>query len=183
MEKCHSICLEMFKQRGYKIIEYDDKQIIAQKNLETKSDDSSNEDSDDEQKDLVCAFLSDTNKFNKERLKEILGLMQKIEVKHGIIICLSDCTTAAKTIINDIKDVRIELFKMDELQFNITKHRLQPKFSKIDDEYATILKNKFGNKLHFLLKKDPICRFYGYERGNIIRVIRRNGYILYRMVK
>ena len=48
MEKAHEICLEMFAQRGYKVIEKDDEQILAVKKNGNQ----------------VCAFMVNIPKFN-----------------------------------------------------------------------------------------------------------------------
>jgi DNA-directed RNA polymerase subunit H (RpoH/RPB5) len=32
-------------------------------------------------------------------------------------------------------------------------------------------------------KDDPIVKFYDYQKGDLIKIIRKNGYITYRIVK
>ena len=53
MDKAYEICIEMFEQRGYDIIEKDDDQILAIKK-------------DGKQ---ICAFMANTPKFNVERIQ------------------------------------------------------------------------------------------------------------------
>ena len=47
--------------------------------------------------------------------------------------------------------------------------------AKISQQYLL----KFGT----LKKEDPICRFYNFQKGNIIKIIRSNNCITYRIVK
>ena len=49
MEKAYEICIEMFEQRGYDIIEKDDDQILAMKKNGKQ----------------ICAFMANTPKFKK----------------------------------------------------------------------------------------------------------------------
>ena len=87
-------------------------------------------------------------------------------------------------------DIVFELFSVDELQFNITKHRLVPLHQKLNEEESKSFKEKYGLKYQAILTSDPISRFYNYKRGDIIRILRirktndKNQYIIaYRIVK
>ena len=51
-----------------------------------------------------------------------------------------------------------------------------------EDEKKDFLSN-FGSKIPFLLKTDPIVRYFNFEKGDIIKVIRKDNYISYRIVK
>ena len=44
-------------------------------------------------------------------------------------------------------------------------------------------KKKYTDDIPIILKSDPISRFYGYERGDIIKVTRKSGYVMFRIVK
>jgi DNA-directed RNA polymerase subunit H (RpoH/RPB5) len=79
--------------------------------------------------------------------------------------------------------MKIELFAEEDLQFNITKHRLQPKFEKLKDSEAVDFKKNFGIKFGILRLDRPIARFYNYQKGDVIRITRNDGYINYRIVK
>jgi DNA-directed RNA polymerase subunit H (RpoH/RPB5) len=170
MEKAHAICIEMFSQRDYNIIEYDDHQIIA-----CKPDGN-----------LVCTFLVDIDKFNTDRIHEYISILNKIEIKHGVIIYKDIITSVAKKLIETMTELKIELFNKNELQFNITKHRLQPKFELLEESLYKKYKKQYGSSFLVMLKTDPISKFYGYEKDAIIKITRNdNGIetISYRIVK
>jgi DNA-directed RNA polymerase subunit H (RpoH/RPB5) len=45
------------------------------------------------------------------------------------------------------------------------------------------MRKKFGTSLPSLLRTDPIVRYYHFQKGDVIRVTRRNGTQIYRLVK
>lgn len=174
MEKAYETCIEMIEQRGYEIIDQDEERILASR--ETKS----------KKEDQICVFLTNTPKFNVESIQEYISMMKKMEVDHCIIVYRDSATPVAKKIVDETKDMTIELFTEDELQYNITKHVLVPKhelaFRKGTVGCSNFKKN-YGDNIPVLMKSDPISRFYGYERGDIIKVTRKNGFVAFRIVK
>jgi len=166
MEIALQTCLEMFQQRGYTIVEHDEDRINA-----VKQDGRS-----------ICAFMADTPKFNVNRVQEYISFMNQLDTNHGIIVYKDNATPMAKKVIDNSQDIIIELFTEEELQYNITKHRLVPKHERLSPEEAVAFKKSFGIKFPSLLITDPVSRFYGYSRGDIIKVTRKDG-IIYRIVK
>ena len=170
MEKCYNTCLEMFNQRGYDIIEKDEEQILALKR-------------DGKQ---ICAFMATTPKFNVERIQEYISIMKQMDVWHSIIVYKDNVTPIAKKVIEESKEMVIELFSEEELQYNITKHYLVPKHEILFEKGtkgAKEFKAKYSDNFPYLLKTDPVTRFYGYNKGDIIKITRRGGNIMYRIVK
>ena len=87
-----------------------------------------------------------------------------------------------------LDNIRIELFSRDEMQFNIMKHELVPHHIKLSPEEVVKLRKelkcpKQELKIPTMLTTDPVARFYGYGEGNCIKIIRKNGYVMYRIVK
>lgn len=172
MEKAYEICLEMLFQRGYQIFEDDDDSKIT-----ARKEDGTN----------MCVFFADTPKFNVDRVKEFMDLMHSLDIKHCIIVYKDSLTPTAKKVMSS-SDMVLELFTEEELQFNITKHRLVPKHEKLSEQEASAFKETFGNKFPTILRSDPISRFYGYSRGDVIKITRNGnsvggGYITYRIVR
>ena len=161
------ICLEMLKQRGYDIVENDSEKIIGKNSKDEK----------------ICVILSVIPKFNVERIEQCISFVNELEIKHAICIYSDNITSVAKTMIEKMVDMKIELFNVEELQFNITKHRLVPEHVRVSLEEASIIKKEVGLKFGSLLKVDPITRFYGYEKGDIIKISRKNGVVTYRIVR
>lgn len=160
---------EMFKQRGYTDIEEKDDKLFATK----------------ENGDNICAFYSVIEKLNVTEIHNHISILQKSEINHGIIVYDGVPTPAVKNVISNAFDIKlnIELFCCDDLQFNITKHILVPKHIKLFREESKEFKNKYGTSIPILLRSDPISRFYDYSKGDIIKIIRKNGFISYRIVR
>lgn len=163
MNKAREICMEMLHTRGYDdITEYDDNDFYI-----------TNKDGD-----TIIVFFVDAPKFNIAFMAYYISIMNNMNFNHAIIIYKDGITPATKKTIDQLHDIKIELFAEEDLQYNITKHVLQPQFEKLTD-------NKDYQKYKFPIMKsdDPIARFYGYSKGDIIKITRKDGFISYRIVK
>jgi DNA-directed RNA polymerase subunit H (RpoH/RPB5) len=168
-ERAYDICLEMLVQRGYAIIDQDkeDLRIIALK----------------KDGNQVMVFFNAAPKFDIKSLKETISIMNEIDVTHAIVVHREGVTSQTKSTLDQSKELYVELFLEEDLQYNITKHRLQPTFEKLDNDSAEFFKKKYGMKFGTLRLDKPIARFYDYQRGDVIRITREDGYINFRIVK
>lgn len=171
IKRAFETCLEMIEQRGYIVLDHDDDRILADKPDGTQ----------------MCIFIATATKFNVESIQELITMMHNMSIKHSIIVYKDTATPVAKKIIEETKDMDIELFHIDELQYNLTKHYLVPRHElahkKGTKEYVEFKKKFNADKFPILLSSDPVVRFYHYQKGDIIRVYRSNGFISYRIVK
>ena len=130
----------------------------------------------------VLIIPSTVDKLNIQVGKEYIANMLKENCEHLIIIytCI---TSSANKMCAELENYTIELFNVDELTFNISKHRLVPRHIKLNtDERDTFVKD-FGVKIPAILKTDPIAKLYLYKPGDIIKIIRPNNEISYRICK
>lgn len=82
-------------------------------------------------------------------------------------------------------NLRIETLQRDSYIINITHHKIQPKFeliSQTEKEKVLILLKTEANKLPRMHSTDPIARYYGLIRGQILKITRANEIITYRIV-
>tara|TARA_Y100000385_G_C13008523_1_gene600580 strand:- start:478 stop:981 length:504 start_codon:yes stop_codon:yes gene_type:complete len=167
MQKAYEVCTEMLLQRGCQIRDNDDHtSIVAEKNGIT-----------------IGVFFIDAPKFNVELIEKVLGALSGINAKVGIIVHKGTVTACAKKITNmEDADVKLEIFHVDELQFNVTKHRYVPLHEKVDESEAEVIKKNFGVKFGHIQIMDAISRFYAFSRGDLIRIYRPDG-IAYRIVR
>ena len=126
--------------------------------------------------EMFC-FLCD-EKLTIKVVKDVICFSKKKNAK-CIVVYREDVTASAKKSVESL-DVQIELFSLKELQLNITKHRLVPLHTAATPEEVEELKN---TKIPLLLASDPIVRFYRFEKGQFIRITRKNGIVVYRQVK
>ena len=164
--------MEMMHQRNFCITLTDEPEIIL---VENESD------------DRIIIFYNSSSKLDNERLKQFISLTKQGNLTHAIIIYKNSVTHAAKKIVEELSNagdqaLYFELFNEDSLRYNITKHRLVPKHMKLSDEEAKEFKKKFGLKMPILLHIDPIARFFNYQKGDIIRIERKDA-IAYRIVR
>ena len=155
MEKAYEICKEMIVQRGYKILDRDEERILALK----------------PDNDQMCVFVASSYKFNVESIQEYISMMKKMNLTHSIIVNKDNATPIAKKIIDDSPDLNIELFYVDELQYNITKHYLVPKheiaYKKGTKEYTVFKKKYMADNFPVILKTDAVARFFAFQKGDI----------------
>jgi DNA-directed RNA polymerase I, II, and III subunit RPABC1 len=164
-ERARITIFEMLEQRKYNII--DTENIMA-----LKPDGSQ-----------IIVFFNESPSFDTKSMKEVLSVMNESCVVHSIVVYKDKVTPATKSTLEQCDDMKIELFAEEDLQINITKHRLQPVFEKLKDEEAVEFKKTFGLKFGVLRADRAIARFYDYSKGDVIRIIRSDGYINYRIVK
>lgn len=174
MDRAIKTVKEMITQREYNICDQDDEKLIGENKRDEK----------------IIAFLQPVIKFNVDRFKEYVGKlealnsdMDKREYTHCVIVYTDCITPMGKKMVFESPDMKFELFSIDELQFNITKHRLVPLHVKLDEKNAKKFKQKYGLKHQAILLSDPISRFYNYKRGDVIEIVRPNNLIAYRIVK
>jgi DNA-directed RNA polymerase I, II, and III subunit RPABC1 len=161
---------DMLRQRGYSIdpdYEYpdcdgkdaEDTRIVAIRV------------NDDGEEEEIVAFMTPVVKLNVGVFKEYISVLHTLEIDRGIIIYTDSITPIAKQLIDGC-EVTIETFNINELQYNITQHVLVPKHERMCTDDAVMFKKKYGNKVQSIMKTDPISRFYGYSRGDIIKITR-----------
>lgn len=103
-------------------------------------------------------------------------LIASYSIRHCVFVHAKGITVSTLTVLKTIP-ARIELFSLDELQFNITTHALVPPHTKVK-------KNSKVSCAHYPIIRttDPIVRFYGFEVGDVIRIARPEG-IAFRVVR
>ena len=162
--------MEMFQQRNYSSIEETEDMITAE----------------EENEDKVCVFLTVKNKFNVEDFKSHMNQLAEMEIKHGIVV-YNDITAPTKKLISDTSEFKIELeeFQANSVLYNITKHRLARPHVRLTDkkEILDLKRNYDLSKFPILRQNDAMAKFYGFKKGDIVKIIRKNGYVSYRVVR
>jgi len=128
-------------------------------------------------KEKICLFLNVIPKLNVAEINSHMQELGKMNVMHGILIHEEKPTPPVKQVVANAISINIciELFSANDLQFNITKHRLVPQHVKMSSEECRILKKKYGSNLPILIRSDPISRFYNFQKGDIVKIVRADG--------
>ena len=161
-------CKNMLSDRKYKYIKEEDNiSIFSNGN-----------------KSYICLFLILFEKLDVSNVKNIINILNNKKLNHAIILYKTDITSYAKKIIDNIKkEFIIETFYEKKMLFNITKHRLVPKHTELSVEESKKFIKQYGKKFPVILKSDPISKYYNFKKGSIIKIVRKNNYIMYRIVK
>ena len=184
---------EMIKVRGYEVanekIDYDKwlSEIKSKKSMEgtfIKKDrnDPNNKIS------LYFQYFPD-QKINSDDIKNYLELMKSTKINSGIIIISGKLSQQAKQKVQDInKELQIEVFTVNELVVNITEHELVPEHILLSKEEKDLLLKRYKikeNQLPKILVTDPVARYLGLKRGDVVKIIRvsetAGRYITYRI--
>jgi DNA-directed RNA polymerase subunit H (RpoH/RPB5) len=183
-----NVVREMLSQRSYSIVDegYDESSEEKYYVITAKKCNGS----------IVKVFFTNIDKFNTECVQYFTKKLHSLAITHCIILYNNSITSSANKMILNIpvlsstiskdtklKKIQLEMFKYDELQFNITKHELQPSFRALTNKESNIFKKKYGSKFPKFLPTDPIVKFYNFQAGSVIEITRNNGYITYRIVK
>ena len=106
-----------------------------------------------------------------------------------IIVSLDGPTAFTKKEADNSPNNSIQFFTFKNLCVNITLHAIVPKHEKLSNEEAENIKLQYSTcdaKLPKLYKSDPICQYYNFEVGSLIKITRTIGYpepvFFYRLV-
>lgn len=130
----------------------------------------------------VLLVLYMTLRHNGTTIRADLRKRVDTEKTKQLILVFREMPQNSEVISSKIKDdlpsiIRVEMFCLAELQYNVTRHALVPKHERVDSpkEIQRILKT-YGikkNQLPIIFAKlDPVCRYLGVEPGNIVKVTR-----------
>ena len=127
----------------------------------------------------------------RENAKQIIKNYLNSEDSELIFVLKINPNNSIKKISKEQQFSISEFFWINDLQFNITKHKIQPKFILCSKGETDALMDKYTLKslqqLPHFTKDDPIVKYYNYNSGSVIKMIRYSKtsitYAYYRYVK
>ena len=160
----HNNIINIFKNRNYTYIKTE-QNIIFMK---------------DTQNNIIIIFINNEI-LNLNNIKDYIKISKDLNIKHFIIIYKSKITPSTKKIILN-SDINIEVFEEDEC-FDITKHKYYYPHIKVDDNIKKEIISKYGNSLPIILKTDPVVKLFNFNKGDVLKILRKDNNIFYRIVK
>lgn len=140
---------------------------------------------------MYVTYISEPEKKNQvsvDSIRNLITIMNEYGISRSIVIHFAPLSPSAKKELNDIEQ-NVELFDPKFLLYNPTEHKLVPKHILLtpEEKEAKIKELKFKKApLHSIMKNikssDIIVKYYGWEKGSIIKVIRHDGSIVYRVI-
>lgn len=144
----------------------------------------------------ICILYYMNEKYKVNDFKSIIKDFEKQYNLLFLILKENLTENNKKTIPEILSDITKEyqIFNIKDLQINITKHSLQPKFEIINNtddikevynQYNLVIDDKIKQLFPYILKTDPISKYYGLKPGNLLKIIKNSEssgeYITYRL--
>ena len=147
-------------------------ELIKVRNLNLKS-----EEKNEIRTDTIMFLYTDCYKVNINYIKNCINHVIKHGFNHVVIIYKKNVTTSVKKIIELSELIKFEIFKETELYFNVLKHDLVP------EHCISLDVNVKKQNLPIILHTDPVIKFMGIGKGNVVKIKRNDGTLSYRLVK
>ena len=144
---------------------------------------------DDDETDQLFVFFPEDEKVGVKPIKVLTDRMKEEDVHRAILVLRLDITPLARQAVQELSDsFRIETFKESDLLIDITEHCLVPKHVVLSQNEKSELLNRYRLKeqqLPRIQPNDPVARFYGMKRGQVVKIIRPSEtagrYVTYRV--
>ncbi|XP_028784303.1 DNA-directed RNA polymerase V subunit 5C-like [Neltuma alba] len=121
---------------------------------------------------VLVIFLG-TADVKVETIRLLYGkIMNQERLSRLILVLQSKMTTYAGKELQKWP-FRVEIFKIHDLLVNISKHTLQPKYEVLTTDEKEKLLEKYkmeAKQLPCLLETDGMARYYGLEKGQVVRI-------------
>ncbi|TIB94837.1 RPB5 subunit of DNA-directed RNA polymerase [Wallemia mellicola] len=120
---------------------------------------------EDNPDDQIFVFFADEPSIGIKTMRKFLTVLEERKIGRGILIYPEKLTPAANKV----------TFTESELQVNITHHQLVPQHEVLTAEEKKLLLQKYRLKptqLPRILTSDPVARYFGLERGQVVKIIR-----------
>ena len=128
--------------------------------------------------ECIYVFIFKENKIQKKNIIEYVDNIYKSNKvkKYGILFLLFDKQVLVyKKELSDKYDIDIEVFLINNLQINISKHEYQPEFFLLNnDEKEELLEKYSKENLPKTKFDDPINQYYNGKIDDIYKIIRNN---------
>lgn len=152
----------------------------------------------DDPSEMIFVFFPSDKSIGMKQIKEYHTKMKENNVKRAILVLRpadansqKELSSQAKRAIEALQAIGyiLETFKENELLVNITEHVLVPKHVPLNSSQKDDLLQRYKLKetqLPRIKISDPIARYYGLQRGQIVKIIRASEtagrYVTYRYV-
>mgnify|MGYP003337301957 CR=1 FL=1 len=130
---------------------------------------------------LILVFF---DKMGTDHLKFYLHACESTVVRNIILIYQNIMTTNCLKVIQNLFQYDLETFSMNDFRYDITQlYYYVPHEKVIQPDIVHEIRQKYGTNLPTLLKSDPIVKYFGFRRNDIIKITRSENEFVYRLVR
>ena len=174
----------MMNDRGYLCM---NNKLLTEKEFEDLIDKNEIFTKDDHK---VASYWELESKLRLETINKLYHKYQNTDIHHIIIITKYGVTSIVKDAVSKMEiNLRVEIFCLPELSFNIIDHKWVPQHIPLSPEEKKNVLDGYSCKessLPHILVSDPVVKYYGLKRGTLIKIIRKKEtttpYVTYRVV-
>lgn len=126
----------------------------------------------------ILAIFCEAHHTRKQHALGILSQIANNEMLDKVILILQAKMNSHAQKVLDAYSVKVETFLITDLLVNITKHFLEPKYEVLcGGEKEKLLKKHEieGKQLPMMRGDDAIARYYGVEKGQVVKVTYADG--------
>lgn len=139
--------------------------------------------------EYIVVLFSDDAKVQSKDARACTERMARSSATRAILVADDPLTAAVRTVLTMQPKIRIEPFLTAELIIDITEHELVPSHVVLTDEEKKLVLKRYNlndSQLPRMPTSDPISRYFGLSRGNVVKIIRSSEtagrYVTYRIV-
>jgi DNA-directed RNA polymerase subunit H (RpoH/RPB5) len=182
LKKSRETIIEMLNDRGYNLSNYsieitldEIKASYAKNNINLSTQDGKINTIFWDEPLNISKINNYITKLKNENLNLVLVILGRNNVDDEITI------SQKRNLDSIFGKISYEIFYIDELVFNVTKHHYVPSHVLLSEKESEIIFNSYGKNLPLIDKSDIIVRYYGGKIDNIFKIIRSNN-LYYRKV-
>ncbi|KAJ2805081.1 DNA-directed RNA polymerases II 24 kDa polypeptide (RNA polymerase II subunit 5) [Coemansia guatemalensis] len=143
----------------------------------------------DDPTNQMFVFFPEARSVGVAHIREYISKMSKESVTNGIIVYAGSMSPLTEKVRTSLpSNYRLEKFHESDLLVNITEHELVPQHRILSDEQKKDILKRYRlreTQLPRISLDDPVARYYGMVRGQVVQIIRPSEtagrYVTYRM--